>query len=138
MEVPQKFSKKKPLFNKKSGHQVTEKEIENRKRNISLSRPRPSSRDPELTSKQESIKITVSLQRVSDEMNESDGSREWISSPSKVRLARSNSPRHRYISLKKKQVDMQFMVFFTESADVTGLCLFSLFTDATMLINAAC
>ena len=102
MEVPQKFSKKKPLFNKKSGHQVTEKEIENRKRNISLSRPRPSSRDPELTSKQESIKITVSLQRVSDEMNESDGSREWISSPSKVRLARSNSPRHRYISLKKK------------------------------------
>lgn len=102
MEVPHTFSKKKPLFNKKSGHQVTEKEIEIRKRNISLSRPRPSSRDPELTSKQESIKIAVSLQRVSDEMNESDGSREWISSPSKVRLARSNSPRHRYISLKKK------------------------------------
>jgi hypothetical protein len=112
-----------------------------------------------LTSKQESIKIAVSLQRVSDEMNESDGSHEWISSPSKVRLARSNSPRHRYISLKKKpeqrmnacglgidiclflgknKVDMQFMVFFTESADVIGLCLFSLFTDATMLINAAC
>jgi hypothetical protein len=38
----------------------------------------------------------------------------------------------------KNKVDMQFMVFFTESADVTGLCLFSLFTDATMLINAAC
>jgi hypothetical protein len=40
--------------------------------------------------------------------------------------------------LGKNKVDMQFMVFFTESADVTGLCLFSLFTDATMLINAAC
>jgi hypothetical protein len=38
----------------------------------------------------------------SADVTESDGSREWISSPSKVRLARSNCPRHRYISLKKK------------------------------------
>ncbi|VDI07307.1 Hypothetical predicted protein [Mytilus galloprovincialis] len=101
VEVPQKFSKKKPLFNKKSGHQASEKEIENRKRNITLSRSRPLSRDLESAPKQE-IKIAVSLQKNMDDTNSLDGSRDWISSPAKVRLARSNSPRHRYATLKKK------------------------------------
>lgn len=119
VEVPQKFSKKKPIFNRISGHPLTEKDVyENRRKMSTMPKARPISREITSTPRQESIKIAVSLQKSSDETGSVDGSKEWISSPAKVKLARSNSPRHRYVTLKKKHERVVTSISTCEAIDI--------------------
>ncbi|XP_033737997.1 uncharacterized protein LOC117325688 [Pecten maximus] len=107
-EAPQKFSIKKPLFYKNSADEPSQEdddddEVEQRKRNISLSRTRSSLGDtPPTTAKAENISISVPLQQINEESKEEAPDKEWIDSPAKVRIARSWTPRRRFVSLNKR------------------------------------
>ncbi|XP_060082372.1 uncharacterized protein LOC132561684 [Ylistrum balloti] len=105
-EAPQKFSIKKPLFYKNSAEEPfteDEDEIEERKRNISLSRTRTSvGETPPQTAKAENISISVPLHQINEESKEESTDKEWIDSPAKVRIARSWTPRRRFVSLNKR------------------------------------
>ncbi|OWF35549.1 uncharacterized protein LOC110442824 [Mizuhopecten yessoensis] len=106
-EAPQKFSIKKPLFYKNSADEPSpdedEDEIEQRRRSISLSRTRTAVGDtPPHAAKTENISISVPLHQISEESKEESPDKEWIDSPAKVRIARSWTPRRRFVSLNKR------------------------------------
>ncbi|XP_069128111.1 uncharacterized protein [Argopecten irradians] len=108
-EAPQKFSIKKPLFYKNSNEEPSqdegnEDELEQRKRNISLSRTRTTLGDtpPQTAKATESIPISVPLHQITEETKDETSDKEWIDSPAKVRIARSWTPRRRFVSLNKR------------------------------------
>lgn len=103
-EAPQKFSIKKPLFYKNSADEpASEDEIEQRKKNISLSRTRSIVEDtPPQSAKAEKIPISVPLHQIIERSRGDNLEKEWIDSPAKVRIARSWTPRRRFVSLNKR------------------------------------
>jgi hypothetical protein len=105
-QPPERLSTKKPVFYKHSKDEVQE-DIENRKRSVSLTRTRMSvDEDAEkaLTDrpKSERIQFSVSIQPLQEDIKTNPPNPPWIEKPSKVKNARSMSPRRRFVSLNKK------------------------------------
>ncbi|XP_048760194.1 uncharacterized protein LOC125669602 [Ostrea edulis] len=105
-QPPERLSTKKPVFYKNSKDEVQE-DIEHRKRCVSLTRTRMTvDEDAEkaLTDrpKSERIQFSVSIQPLQDDIKSNPPNPPWIEKPSKVKNARSMSPRRRFVSLNKK------------------------------------
>lgn len=108
-EPPKTLSTKKPLFYRNSKDEVLE-DIEQRKRCVSLTRTRVPVATPEDESekslsdrpKSEGLQFSVSIQQLKDNNKSNPPNPPWIENSSKVKNARSMSPRRRFVSLNKK------------------------------------
>lgn len=108
-EPPKTLSTKKPLYYRNSKDEVLE-DIEQRKRCVSLTRTRMSVGTPEDESekslsdrpKSERLQFSVSIQQLKDTTKSDPPNPPWLEKPSKVKNARSMSPRRRFVSLNKK------------------------------------
>lgn len=105
-EPPKTLSTKKPLYYRNSKDEAPE-DIEHRKRCVSLTRTRMSvdeENDKAVPDRptSERMQFSVSIQQLRDSNKAEPPNPPWIEKPSKVKNARSMSPRRRFVSLNKK------------------------------------